>query len=83
MSNSRKRFYIDLAERVGATYVEVLVGLLIAGWADVGELGAWSVAETAAIAAVPAGLAVLKGGLASFRGDRDDASLAQPPLAQR
>lgn len=75
-----RKYLIDLAERVAATYAETLIGLLIASWADVAELGALSVLETAAIAAIPAGLAVLKGGLARFRGDRENPSLVAPPI---
>lgn len=75
-----RKYLLDLAERVASTYVQALCGLLIASWADVGELGALSVLETAGIAAVPAGLAVLKGGLARFRGDRENPSLVSPPI---
>lgn len=78
-----RRFLLDLVERTAATYVETLCGLLIAGWADVADLGILSVAETAAVAAVPAALAVVKAGAARLRGDREDASLVQPPLRER
>jgi len=53
-----RAFLVDLAERSAATYVEAFAGLLVAGQAtnkiSVSVLGA------AAVAALPAGLAVLK-----------------------
>jgi hypothetical protein len=53
----------DTVERALATYVEVLLGLLIAGWTtDKIDL---SFLSSAALAAVPAGLAVIKAALAS------------------
>lgn len=52
----------DVAERTIATYVQAFLGLLLAGWAtDTVDL---SVVQSAAIAAVPAALAVLKGAIA-------------------
>lgn len=75
-----RKYLLDLGERVVTTYLESFLGLLIAGWADVAELGALSVLETAAIAAVPAALSVAKGGLARFRGDRESPSLVSPPI---
>lgn len=75
-----RKYLLDLAERTVATFFETFLGLLIASWADVAELGALSVLETAAIAAIPAALAVLKGGLARFRGDRENPSLVAPPI---
>lgn len=75
-----RAFLADLAERTAATYVETFSGLLIAGWADVADLGILSVAETAGVAAVPAALAVVKAGAARLRGDRESASLTRPPL---
>lgn len=73
-------FLADLAERTAATYVESLVGLLLLSWADIAELGALSVFEAAAVAAVPAALAVVKGGLATQRGDAGSASMNLPPI---
>jgi hypothetical protein len=53
----------DTAERAIATYVQVFLGLLIAGWStDKLDL---SVLSTAALAAVPALLAVIKAALAA------------------
>jgi len=43
------------------TWAQVFVGLLIAGWADVASLdGAWSLAQTALVASVPAALALVQ-----------------------
>lgn len=71
-----KRFVVDFAERVVATYVEVFLGLLIASWASVPEVGALSVLETAAVAAIPTALAALKALVAKYRGNGESASLS-------
>lgn len=61
-----KQWLVDTVERAVATYVEVFLGLLIAGWAtDKIDL---SVLATAALAAVPTALAVLKAALADLKG---------------
>ena len=76
-----RKYLIDLAERTAATYVETLCGLLIVGWADFTDIAhALDFGTSAAVAAVPAGLAVVKGGLARFRGDRENPSLVSPPI---
>lgn len=59
------RFFLDLFERAAFTYLETLLGLLIATGTDVLDL---STAKVAAVAAIPAGLAVVKAGLASMIG---------------
>jgi uncharacterized membrane protein len=52
-------FLRDLAERAIATYVQVLIGLLmVSGVTDL------SVVKTAAIAAIPAALSVVKSAIA-------------------
>ncbi len=71
------KFVRDFLERVVATYAEVFIGLLILGWADVAHVGALSVVETAAIAAVPAALSALKAFIAKYRSEPDSASLAR------
>jgi hypothetical protein len=75
-----RKFLIDLTERVLSTWAEAFLGLLLAAWADVAVIGLLSVAETAAVASIPAALAVAKGGLARFRGDRENPSLVAPPI---
>jgi hypothetical protein len=62
---------LDIAERTVATYLETFLGLLLAS-TTVLDLG---VLKAAAIAAVPAALAVVKGGLAALLGPTGDASL--------
>jgi hypothetical protein len=63
------RFFLDLAERTAATYVEAFAGLLVvSGVTDFSDL------KAAAIAAVPAGLAVIKAVLAGFVGDKGTAA---------
>lgn len=57
----RLRFAVDVAERTLATYLEVLVSLLL-----VADRIGISTATAAAVAAVPAGLAVLKAGLSKY-----------------
>lgn len=55
----------DMVERAVATYVEAFVGLLLASEMTDGiSLG---VLETAAVSALPAGLAVVKAALVSRR----------------
>ena len=81
MTDSRKKYLLDLAERVLATYFETLVGLLIVDWADFTDISHFlDFGTSAAVAAIPAALAVLKGGLARFRGDRENPSLVAPPI---
>ncbi|WP_045698635.1 hypothetical protein [Streptomyces rubellomurinus] len=64
------KLLVDLAERTAATYLEAVIGLLLVG----GVTGLSSV-QSAAIAAVPAGLAVIKGALGVFIGRADTAAL--------
>jgi hypothetical protein len=67
----------DALERVLSTYVQAFLGLLVA--VPAADLD-WSVAETAAIAALPAAAAVLKAILAAaFPGTVSPASLVKPP----
>ena len=65
-----KKFLVDTAERVVATYLETLVGLLIV--AGPLNLDAF---EVAAVSALPAAAAVLKACLASRFGAKDSAAL--------
>ena len=66
------KFAKDLFERVAATYVQVFLGLVLAGWTDVLNISTFKVA---AVSAIPAALAVLKGAIAKSFGDPDSASL--------
>ena len=56
-----KAFFLDLAERAVATYVQVFLGLLIAAGTTGFDLAA---IQAAAVAAIPAALSVLKSALA-------------------
>jgi hypothetical protein len=60
----------DLIERTAATYGTSFLGLLLANGFDLTDV---SSLRAAAIAAVPAGLAVLYGWLAGFTGNPDTA----------
>lgn len=62
-------YFKDLAERVIATYLEAFVGLLLAG--SVVDLSA---AKASGVAAIPAGLAVVKGALSAFIGSPSSAA---------
>jgi hypothetical protein len=77
---AKGKFLLDLLERAAATYAEALLGLLIATGTDVLDL---SKAKAAAIAAIPAGLSVVKSGLSSMVGTPGTASAlpkgAEPP----
>jgi hypothetical protein len=65
----------DTAERVGLTYAETFLGLLL-----LGPTLDLSTAESAAAAALPAALAVLKAAVAALRaGTVSPASLVKPP----
>ncbi|MFI1562213.1 holin [Streptomyces sp. NPDC020490] len=66
-------YFKDLAERVVATYLEAFVGLLLAG--SVVDLPA---AKAAAVAAIPAALAVVKGALSAFVGGSPRTAAALP-----
>lgn len=70
-----KQWVVDTIERAVATFVEVFLGLLIAQWStDKLDL---TVVSTAALAAVPALLAVVKAAVADLLGgDVSPASLA-------
>lgn len=73
-----KRYIVDLVERTVATYLETFIGLLIASGLDVAApLTRMAVVEKAAVAALPAALAVVKSGLARLRGNGDSASMAK------
>ncbi|MDX3749630.1 hypothetical protein [Streptomyces sp. AK08-02] len=62
----------DIAERTVLTYVEAFLGLLLAtGTTDIVNL---STLESAAIAAIPAGLAVVKGAVGTILGRTGTAS---------
>lgn len=73
-----KKFLVDIAERTASTYIEVFTGLLIASKVTL-DL---SVLKTSAIAAIPAGLAVLKGLIAKGAGDTNSAAIVAvaPPV---
>lgn len=78
MAAARKNFIVDLIERTIATYAETFLGLLIASGLGT-PADRMALLEKAAIAAIPAALAVAKAGLAKFKGDPNSASLADPP----
>lgn len=62
----------DTVERAAATWGASFVAVLAAGWGDKIDL---SVFQSAAVAALPAGLAVVKAAVASRVGDRSTAAL--------
>lgn len=66
------RFWLDLTERTVATYAVALLGLLLADGVDLTSIGAL---RAAAVAALPAGLTVLKGAIATLIGDASSAAL--------
>ena len=79
MTMSRS-FLVDLVERAVATYVQTVIGLLIVS--GVTDLAA---VQSAAVAAIPAGLSVVKSVLAEryVPGTVSPASLAQSPSPRR
>ena len=62
-------YFVDLAERVGFSYLYALVTLELTNGLDYTDLSAQKVA---ALAAIPAALAVIKGALAKFLGKTED-----------
>lgn len=66
-----KTFLIDLAERAIATYIQALIGFLVAGATELNVSGL----QAAALAAIPAALSVAKSLIASQVGDPANASL--------
>ena len=67
------KWFTDMVERTVATYLEVLLGLAMAEGFDFTNFG---MVKSAALAAIPAGLAVIKAALARLIGDPDTASVA-------
>lgn len=70
-----RTYLIDLAERTIGTYLAAFLGLLFADGVNLtalADIGAW---QAAAIAAIPAGITVIKGALATFVGDGNTAAL--------
>jgi hypothetical protein len=64
----------DVAERAAATYIEAFLGLLLVSNTFASGQIDLSVIQTAAVAAIPAALSVIKSYAATFRGE-DTASL--------
>jgi hypothetical protein len=75
-----KRYIRDLVERVGSTYAQAFLGLLLASGVGVDGVLDLSTIKKAAIAAIPAALSLVKGLLARGVGDKESASLAKPPI---
>jgi len=65
-------YFKDLLYRTVATYVETVLGLVTAIGFDVLDMSAW---KAAAVAGLPAAFTVLKGGLAYFVGNSEQAAL--------
>jgi Putative lactococcus lactis phage r1t holin len=52
-----KTFVVDAAERIAATYIESVLGLVTTNMTSLTSLNTW---QTAAVAAIPAALAAIK-----------------------
>jgi hypothetical protein len=83
--SSKGQLLVDLLERTFFTWLETFIGLLLVAniWTstEAGKVTSFlSTAELAAVAAVPAALAVLKGGISSFIGARDTAAAVPAAL---
>lgn len=75
------KFLTDLVERTAATYALTALGLLTADGFAITNLGA---DKAALVAAIPAGLTVVKGFIARFVGDPNTAALLPtPPVIRR
>ncbi|WP_171167359.1 holin [Streptomyces sp. I05A-00742] len=66
-----KKVLADIAERTIAAYLTTFLGLLITDGFDLTDISAL---RAAAIAAIPAGLSVIKGALGRYVGDKDSAA---------
>lgn len=66
-----KEFWLDCLERAASTYVQALIGFLVAGATAINI----DTLEAAALAAIPAALSVLKSAIATQVGDPNSASL--------
>ena len=78
-----QRFSRDVIERVVATYLESWLGLMLLEWGDVQNAGALlSTGRSAAYAAAPAALSLVKSLLAKTVNDPGSASLVDitPPV---
>lgn len=75
-----RTFVVDLVERVVWTYIEAFCGLLLISWAadavggQAANVADWSLVTKAALAAVPAAVAVIKNIAAGFLGNPDSAA---------
>lgn len=61
------RLVLDTLERTAAAYLTTLLGLLLADGVDLTNLGTL---KAAALAAIPAGLSVVKAAVGAFLGDQ-------------
>ncbi|KPI15649.1 hypothetical protein OK074_2094 [Actinobacteria bacterium OK074] len=71
-STSAPKLLADIAERVVLTYAEAFLGLLLASATT--DIVTLSTLESASIAAIPAGLTVLKGAIGALLGRAGTAS---------
>jgi hypothetical protein len=77
--SAKEKLFIDILERAFFTWGETFLGLLLVAniWTgtEAGKLtGVLGAAQVAAVAALPAALAVIKGALASLLGNRNTAA---------
>lgn len=76
----KRRYIIDLIERIAATFAQGFITLILLSGADVTGVVDLSTIKKAAIAGVMAVLSLVKGLLARSVGDSESASLAKPPI---
>jgi hypothetical protein len=71
------RLVLDTVERVVGTYAVAFLGLLLADGVDLTDVGSL---RAAAIAAIPAGLSVLKAAVGTLIGDKTTVGwISRPP----
>ena len=78
----KKRYVIDLTERIAATFAQGFITLFLLSGAEVSGVVDFSTVKKAAIAGVMSVLSLIKGMLASRVGDSNSASLAKPPIVE-
>lgn len=76
----KRRYVVDLIERIGATFAQGFITLFLLSGAEVTGIVDFSTVKKAAIAGVMAVLSLVKGMLARTVGDSESASLAKPPI---
>lgn len=85
--SAKAKLIIDILERAFFTWVEVFLGLILASHvfedSTVGRIARiFSAAQTAALAALPSAIAIVKGGFGALVGNRNTAAILPKDVDQ-